>query len=84
MATRSITLAQKLPWTEQPGRGLRVHGVSKNMTRLRDFTFTFHFLALEKACQPTAVFLARESQGQRSLVGCHLWGLTELDATEAT
>ena len=25
-----------------------VHGVSKSLTRLRDFTFTFHFTALEK------------------------------------
>ena len=25
-----------------------VHGVSKNQTRLRNFTFTFHFWALEK------------------------------------
>ena len=28
--------------------------------------------------QPTPVFLPGESQGQRSLVGCHLWGRTEL------
>ena len=28
--------------------------------------------------------LAGESQGQRSLVGCHLWGGTEPDTTEAT
>ena len=34
--------------------------------------------------QPTPVFLPGESQGQRSLVGCHLWGRTELDRTEAT
>ena len=34
--------------------------------------------------QPTPVFLMGESQGQGSLVGCHLWGLTELDTTEAT
>ena len=34
--------------------------------------------------QPTSVFLPRESQGWRSLVGCHLWGRTELDMTEAT
>ena len=34
--------------------------------------------------QPTPVFLPRESQGQRSLVGCHLWGRTESDTTEAT
>ena len=25
-----------------------VHGVTKSRTQLRDFTFTFHFLALEK------------------------------------
>ena len=25
-----------------------VHGVTKSQTRLRDFTFTFHFYALEK------------------------------------
>ena len=30
------------------------------------------------------MFLPGESQGQRSLVGCHLWGRTELDTTEAT
>ena len=34
--------------------------------------------------QPTPVFLPEESQGWRSLVGCHLWGHTELDTTEAT
>ena len=28
--------------------------------------------------------LPGESQGQRSLVGCRLWGPTELDTTEAT
>ena len=32
----------------------------------------------------TAVFLPGESQGRRSLVGCHLWGNTEADTTEAT
>ena len=29
-------------------------------------------------------FLPGESQGQQSLVGCHLWDRTELDTTEAT
>ena len=32
--------------------------------------------------QPTPVFLPGESQGQRSLVGCRLWGRTESDTTE--
>ena len=34
--------------------------------------------------QPTPVFLPGESQGRGSLVGCHLWGHTESDMTEAT
>ena len=34
MATQSSTLAQKIPWTEEPG----VHGVAKSRTRLSDFT----------------------------------------------
>ena len=34
--------------------------------------------------QPTPVFLPGESQGQGSLVGCRLWGRTQLDTTEAT
>ena len=32
----------------------------------------------------TPVFLPGESQGQGSLMGCRLWGHTELDMTEAT
>ena len=47
MAPHSSTLAWKIPWAEEPG-GLTVHGVDKSWTRLSDFTFTFHFPALEK------------------------------------
>ena len=47
MAPHSSTLAWKIPWTEEPGRAA-VHGVAKSWTRLSDFTFTFHFHALEK------------------------------------
>ena len=61
-----------------------VHGVTKSQARLSDFTFTFHFHAWEKEMQPTPVFLPGESQGRKSLVGCRLWGCTELDTTEAT
>ena len=35
-----------------------------------------------KKWQPTPVFLPGESQGRGSLVGCYLWGPTELDTTE--
>ena len=34
--------------------------------------------------QSTSVFLPGESQGRQSLVGCRLWGRTELDTTEVT
>ena len=61
-----------------------VHGVAEGRTRLSDFTFTFHFHALEKEMAITPVFLPGESQGWGSLVGCHLWGRTESDTTEAT
>ena len=58
-----------------------VHGVAEGRTRLSDFTFTFHFHALER---DTPVFLPGESQGWGSLVGCRLWGHTESDTTEVT
>ena len=47
MATHSSTLAWKIPWVEEPDKAA-VHGVAKSRTRLSDFTFTFHFHALEK------------------------------------
>ena len=60
-----------------------VQGVSKSRTRLSDFTFTFHFYALEKEMATTPLFLPGESQGLGSLVGCRLWGRTELDIAVA-
>ena len=41
-------------------------------------------LGWRRKWQPTPVFLPGESQGQGSLVGCHLWGRTESDTTEVT
>ena len=41
-----------------------VHAVAEGWTRLSDFTFTFHFHALERKWQPTPVFLPGESQGR--------------------
>ena len=46
MAPHSSTFAWKIPWTEEPGRLQSTGWLS--WTRLRDFTFTFHFHALEK------------------------------------
>ena len=44
MAPHSSTRAWEIPWMEEA----TVHGVAKNQTRLSNFTFTFHFHALEK------------------------------------
>ena len=46
MVTHSSTLAWKIPWMEEPGR-LQSMG-SLSWTRPSNFTFTFHFHALEK------------------------------------
>ena len=43
----SSTLAWQIPWMEDPG-GLQSMGSLKSRARLSNFTFTFHFHALEK------------------------------------
>ena len=61
-----------------------VHGVVKSWTRLSDFAFTFHFHALEKEMAIYSSVLAWRIPGMGSLMGCRLWGRTELDTTEVT
>ena len=83
MAPHSNTLAWRIPWTEKPGRlqslgSLRVrHDWAISLS-------LFTFMHWRRKWQPTPVFLPGESRGQRSLVGCRLWGRTESDTTEAT
>jgi len=81
--SHSNTLAWRIPWTQEPG-GLQSMGSLRVghdwVTSLSLFTF-MHW---RRKWQPTPVFLPGESQGWRSLVGCHLWGRTESDTTEAT
>ena len=48
MAPHSSTLAWKIPWMEEPGRLQSMGSLAKSRTGLSDFTFTFHFHALEK------------------------------------
>ena len=83
MAPHSSTLAWKIPWMEEPGR-LQSRGLLRaghdSLTSLSLFT-SMHW---RRKWQPTPLFLPGESQGRRSLVGCCLWGLTELDTTEVT
>ena len=61
-----------------------VHGVAEGQTQLNDFTFTFHFHALEKEMATRSSVLAWRIPGTGTLVGCHLGGRTESDTTEAT
>ena len=61
-----------------------VHGVAESQIRLSDFTFTFHFPALEKDMATHSSVLAWRIPGTGSLVGCRLWGHTESATTEVT
>ena len=53
-------------------------------TRLSDFTFTFHFHALEKEMATHPSVLAWRIPGIGEPGGCRLWGHTESDKTEVT
>ena len=61
-----------------------VHGVSKSRAQLSNFTFTFHFRALEKELATHSSVLAWRIPGMGALVACRLWDRTESDTTEAT
>ena len=61
-----------------------VHGVTKSQTRLSNFTFTFHFHALEKEMATHSSILAWRIPGMGELAGCRVWGCTESDTTEVT
>ena len=74
MAPHSSTLAWKAA----------VHGVAEGRTGLSNFTFTFHFPALEKEMATHSSVLAWRIPGTGSLVGCRPWGRTESDTTEVT
>ena len=76
MATRSSTLAWRIPWTEEPG-GLLSIGVAQSQKRL-----SMH--ALEKEMATHSSVLAWRIPGMVEPDGLHLWGLTESDTTEAT
>ena len=54
MAPYSSTLAWKIPWMELA----ELHGVAQSQTGLSNFTFTFHFHALEKEMATHSSILA--------------------------
>ena len=83
MAPHSSTLAWKIPWMEEAGR-LQSMGSRRVGHDWATSLSLLTFMHWRRKWQPTPVFLPGESQGRGSLVGCHLWGHTELDTTEAT
>ena len=83
MTPHSSTLAWKFPWMEEPGR-LQSMGSLRVGPYWATSLSLFTFMHWRRKWQPTPVCLPGESQGQRSLVGCRLWGRTESDTTEAT
>ena len=73
----------KIPWTEEPGRLQSMGSLESDTTERLHFHFSLSCTG-EGNGTPLTVFLPGESQGLGSLVGCHLWGRTESDTTEAT
>ena len=83
MAPYSSTPAWKIPSMEEPGR-LQSMGSLRVRHDLSNFTFTFHFHALEKEMATHSSVLAWRIPGTGELVGCCLWGHTESNTTEMT
>ena len=75
--------AWKISWTEEPGR-LQSMGSRRVGHDWATSLSLYTFRHWRRKWQPTPVFLPGESQGWGSLVGCHLWGCTELDTSEST
>ena len=83
MAPHSSSLAWKIPGTGEPGRLRSMESLRVGHNRVISLSL-FTFMHWRGKWQPTPVFLPGESQGQGSLVGCHLWGRTESDTIEVT
>ena len=83
MASHSSILAWKIPRTEEPGR-LQSMGSLKVRHNSVTLSSLFIFMHWKSKWQPNPLFLSGESQGWGSLVGCRLWGRTELGTTEVT
>ena len=82
MAPHSSALAWKIPWTEEPGR-LQSMGLL-SQTQLSDFTFTFHFHALEKEMATHSSVLAWRIPGTGKPDGLPSMGSHGVGTTEAT
>ena len=75
MAPHSSTLVWKIPWMEEPGRLQSMGSLRKNRTWLSDFTFTFHFHALEKEMATHSSVLSWRIPGKGEPGGLQSMGL---------
>ena len=86
MATHSSTLAWKIPWTEEPGGLQSMASLGVNTTERLHFHFSLSCIGegngnpLQCSCLETP----KDGGWGGRLVGCCLWGRTELDMTEET
>ena len=68
MAPYSSTLAWKIPWTEEPGR---LQSMGSLRVGLSDFTFTFHFHALDTEMATHSSVLAWRILGMEKITLVH-------------
>ena len=59
-----------------------VHGIAKSRTQLSDFTFTFHFHALEKEMATHSSILAWRIPGTRGAWWAAVYGVAQTEATQ--
>ena len=76
MAPHSSALASKNPM-DRGAWWAAVHGVAKSRTRLSDFTFTFHFHALEKEMATHSSVLAWRISGTGEPGGLTPYGVPQ-------
>ena len=72
MAPHSNTLAWKIPWMEKPGRLQSAGSWRVGQDWATSFSL-FTLMHWRRKWQPTPVFLPRECEGGRSLIGCRRW-----------
>ena len=77
-----ILQARTLEWVAIPLIYITIFKISLGGKNIYNNDATF--MHWRRKWQLTPVFLPGESQGRGSQVGCHLWGRTESDTTEAT
>ena len=86
----SMPFSQIIPPSPTPTESKRLFytSVSLLLSHIQGYRYhlsKFHIYALvyqRRQWHPTPVFLPGESQGQGSLMGCHIWGSAESDTTE--